>query len=142
MWFSYPDEPSKFYELSLDRVKEIVELNQNGRIPSDLEDFVEIPELDNAEPDYENVVGQDSLTRFDHKNKKNKRRSKGRSKRNPKAGPSNKPQNKRRPTNKNKQSNKQGESPKKPVKPKKKPNTGERAKPQMKKSNQNPNKSD
>lgn len=127
MWFSYPDEPSKFYELGLDRVKEIMELNEKGTFPQDLEDYVEIPELDNTEPDYENVVGQDSLTRFDQKAKKKNKRSKGRSRKNPNAAPTNKKPSKRGPSNR-------------PSKPKKgvgKP-TG---KPQMKKKgNQNPKK--
>ena len=127
MWFSYPDEPAKFYELSLDRVKEIIELNEKGTFPQDLEDFVEIPELDNTEPDYENVVGQDSLTRFDQKTKKKSKRSKGRSRKNPNTAPTNKKPAKRGPSNR-------------PSKPKKgggKP-TG---KPQMKKKgNQNPKK--
>lgn len=93
MWFSYPDEPTKFYELSLDRVNEIISLNQDGKTPQDLEDFVEIPEMEEVEPDYENVVGQDSLTRFDQKNKKsrNKKRN-SRSRNNKKTVPTNKKQ--------------------------------------------------
>ncbi len=88
-WYAYPEAPGKFFELSLDRVKEIIALNESNTFPDDLEGFVEIPELE-QEPDYENVVGQDSLTRFDRKksssrNKRNKRKSKG----------PNKPQNKR-----------------------------------------------
>lgn len=74
MWYSYQDEPLKFIELKLDRVNEIVEMNKNGEQPSDLMDFVEFKEVV-KEPDYANVVGQDSLTRFDgKKGGKNKKR--------------------------------------------------------------------
>lgn len=66
MWYSYQDEPLKFIELKLDRVNEIVEMNSNGKQPTDLMDFVDFKEVV-KEPDYANVVGQDSLTRFDNK---------------------------------------------------------------------------
>lgn len=89
MWYSYQDEPLKFIELKLDRVNEIVEMNKNEEKPNDLMDFVEIKEVI-KEPEYGNVVGQDSLTRFDkpkrkkgkHKkrNKNFKNRNKNRSK--------------------------------------------------------------
>lgn len=75
MWYSYQDEPLKFIELKLDRVNEIVEMNNNGKQPTDLMDFVDFKEVV-KEPDYANVVGQDSLTRFDNKKhgrSKNKR---------------------------------------------------------------------
>ncbi len=76
MWYSYQDEPLKFIELKLDRVNQIVEMNKNGEFPSDLMDFVDFKEVV-KEPDYANVVGQDSLTRFDgKKGGKNKKRRK------------------------------------------------------------------
>ena len=81
MWFNYADEPSKFICLHIDRVKEILELNSKGEKPQDLTDFEEElePVLSTREPDIENVVGQDSLTRFDHELKQ-KRRKKSRKK--------------------------------------------------------------
>jgi len=76
MWFNYADEPSKFVCLHIDRVKEILEMNSKGEKPQDLTDFEEElePVLSKREPDIENVVGQDSLTRFDHELKRNKRK--------------------------------------------------------------------
>lgn len=76
MWYSYQDEPLKFIELKLDRVNQIVEMNSKGEQPADLMDFVDFKEVV-KEPDYANVVGQDSLTRFD-----NKKQGKNKSKRN------------------------------------------------------------
>lgn len=82
MWYSYVDEPLKFIELKLDRVNEIVEMNKKGDFPSDLMDFVDFKEVV-KEPDYANVVGQDSLTRFDQpKHRKNKKRKGNRNRNN------------------------------------------------------------
>jgi len=64
MWYSYQDEPLKFIELKLNRVNEIVEMNKKDEKPNDLMGFVEF-KTEIKEPDYANVVGQDSLTRFD-----------------------------------------------------------------------------
>ncbi len=80
--------------LNVDAVKEIIEMNQKGEIPESLTDFEEEIIVEET-PDYMNVVGQDSLTRFDSKRPK---RKKGRRK---------KPQGKRQNPNQN---NKQGQS--------------------------------
>ena len=72
MWYSYQDEPLKFIELKVNRVNEIIELNKKGEKPADLIDFIDTKEVI-KEPDYANVVGQESLTRFDKPKKKNKR---------------------------------------------------------------------
>ncbi|HEV7736725.1 MAG TPA: regulatory iron-sulfur-containing complex subunit RicT, partial [Chlamydiales bacterium] len=60
--------------LSVDRVKEIVELNRKNIKPVDLK----LPEDDViiAEPDYENVVGQDRIDRMDKLKKKKKKKKK------------------------------------------------------------------
>lgn len=74
MWYSFEkDSNTTFVALSVDKVKEIIALNKQGNEPEKLEsDRIYIEEED--EPDYENIVGQESLTRFDnkHKNKKKK----------------------------------------------------------------------
>ncbi len=83
MWFTYPGEENTWIPLDIKRVKEIQELNRNGKKPEDLKDFAS-EDLKNVEVaksfDYENVVGQDSLTRLDErrKKKKSKNRSKNR----------------------------------------------------------------
>jgi cell fate regulator YaaT (PSP1 superfamily) len=82
MWYSYKDDPMSFIELKLDRVNEIIDLNKKGEKPQDLKSFVEFKEVV-KEPEYENVVGQDSLTRFDKpKNKKKKNWNKKRKNKN------------------------------------------------------------
>jgi hypothetical protein len=76
MWFSYPNQED-WIPLKVDRVKEIMAMNKKGQKPSNLKD--EAVELQTSAivekiPDYENVVGQDSLTRLDDKprNKNNR----------------------------------------------------------------------
>jgi len=84
MWFSYPREEA-WVPLPLSRVKEIQQMNKDGVIPADLGEIVEMETAPTKVLDYENVVGQDSLTRLDSSNnasrnkKKNKNRNKNRS---------------------------------------------------------------
>jgi len=101
MWFSYFDQMSVFIPVTVDRVKEIIEMNKKGELPADLgEAFKEKERLvTKREPDYENVVGQDSLTRFDTARKKKKKKPNNKNRNRPRpSGPINpRPQNK--PTN-------------------------------------------
>jgi hypothetical protein len=71
MWFSYPNMED-WIPLKVDRVKEIMAMNKKGLKPNNLkEEAVELVSTTVIEktPDYENVVGQDSLTRLDDKPK-------------------------------------------------------------------------
>jgi len=72
MWFSYPMDDT-WVPLEIDRVKEIQEQNKKGIIPADLGEAKEQESKPAKMPDYENVVGQDSLTRLDDRNRKNKK---------------------------------------------------------------------
>ena len=89
MWFMY-EGTSEFIALTPERVKEIIELNITKVRPSDLKDFSKEVIIVN-EPDYSNVVGQDSLNRFDtnFNRKKGKKPNK----------PVNSPSQERRPMN-------------------------------------------
>ncbi|MDB5133323.1 MAG: hypothetical protein JWR02_3072 [Mucilaginibacter sp.] len=80
MWFSYPGEEA-WVPLPLTRVKEIQQMNRGGIIPADLGEVVEIETKPVKILDYENVVGQDSLTRLDERNR-NKKKNKNRNKNN------------------------------------------------------------
>lgn len=108
MWFSYENQPSFWHVLTTDQVKEILSLNAKKKKVEALEDFVvDIPK---DEPkNFQNVVGQDDLNRFDKPTKK-KRKNK---KRKPNTGEGNKPttsnananannnNNRNKPSNKN-----------------------------------------
>jgi len=87
VWYSYKSDPSRFIELNLDKVQEIVSLNKKEDFPESLEMYVQTY-IEVAKPDYENVVGQDSITRFDKKSsskKSNKKRSNRNSSKKPSA---------------------------------------------------------
>lgn len=80
LWYSYHSDPSHFIELNLDRVQEIVSKNKQGEHPDSLEIFVQAF-VEEPKHDYENVVGQDSISRFDKQkgkrpNKKRNQKSK------------------------------------------------------------------
>ncbi len=84
MWFSYPNDEN-WIPLEISRVKEIRQLNKEGIKPDNLkEEAVEIDKPVIAKVlDYENVVGQDSLTRLDNKGghgKKNNRNNRNKPK--------------------------------------------------------------
>ncbi len=126
MWYAYTiDEKKEQRELQeggvggnwvmirVDRVKEIVDLNKQKIKPTDLilpEDI----EIEEAKPDYENVVGQDSIDRMDKlKKKKKKKKKSGGGERPPQAStpavaageakPANPNQQARQPQNPNRQ---------------------------------------
>jgi len=91
MWFSYPREES-WVPLPISKVKEIQQQNKDGVIPPDLGEMVEVENIPAKALDYENVVGQDSLTRLDERsrnnNNKKKNNNKNRNKNQKPGGPS------------------------------------------------------
>ncbi|ERJ60085.1 hypothetical protein M472_15075 [Sphingobacterium paucimobilis HER1398] len=74
MWFSYPGAEN-WIPLSISKVKELAEMNKGGVKPDALDYVPQV--VESKKPivfDYENVVGQDSLTRLDDKNKRRKKK--------------------------------------------------------------------
>jgi len=63
MWYGYKGEMG-LIAITPERVKEILKLNKEGKNPKDLNDFIE-KEIKEVEIGYSNVVGQDSLNRFE-----------------------------------------------------------------------------
>ncbi len=76
MWFAYTDNISSWHVLNVDQVKEIIAQNKQNINVTSLEDYaVEIAV--SQEKDFNNAMGQESLTRFDqprNKKKNNKKR--------------------------------------------------------------------
>lgn len=101
MWFS-PDPGSMaiMIPLGVERVRKIAAMNRKGVKVDKLEDETIVREVVVEEPAFENVVGQDSLTRFDRqaggsggsKNSRNRKRGEGN-----RQGDSNRPANGNRP---------------------------------------------
>lgn len=93
IWWSYTSEPDVFIPLSIARTKEIFKLNAENIKPADLLEPKQFKELEIVkQPDYENVVGQDSLTRFDSLKKKNNNNKPKHNNNNRKPNPNQKPQ--------------------------------------------------
>jgi len=90
IWWSYTSEPDVFHALSIERTKEIMRMNAEGQKPADLLEAKLYKELEVKKPDYENVVGQDSLTRFDKHKKQNNRNKNNQHKKQASQGPANK----------------------------------------------------
>lgn len=75
-WYSYDRNVAlNLTPVPVEKVKEIIALNKKGKLP---ERLIEIDErLNEKKHDFNDVIGQDSLTRFENKNpKKRKKRKK------------------------------------------------------------------
>ncbi|MGA9639503.1 PSP1 domain-containing protein [Flavobacterium sp.] len=71
MWFAYTNNFAQWHILKIDKVQEIIAENKLKKKVSSLEDFaVEI--IQEREKDFNNAMGQESLTRFDQPKKKKK----------------------------------------------------------------------
>ena len=101
MWFSYRNEPGVFIPMHVDAVRAVLESNQKGEIPEELIASVKaVEKIMNVEPQFENLVGQDSLTRFDKTSGK-QQRHKGNRNRQGKPANSGHPNQKPRPPKNN-----------------------------------------
>jgi len=73
MWYTFdPVNLVNFTPVPVERVKEVIELNKNGKKPDVLVDVTAI--VTEGPLDFKNEVGQDSLTRFDDKKPKKKKK--------------------------------------------------------------------
>ncbi|MFZ1694811.1 MAG: regulatory iron-sulfur-containing complex subunit RicT [Flavobacteriales bacterium] len=76
MWYGFkkPGEAFVMAGFPVDVVRDILAQNKQGIEPEVDLNMADEPEPTVKAPDYENVVGQDDLTRFDNKNKGSKKR--------------------------------------------------------------------
>jgi hypothetical protein len=81
LWYAYKGEWMNWHLLTTDQANEIISLNKAKKPVSSLEDFAHEDKVEAPEKVFENVVGQDSLNRFDRPKQK-KGRNKSRSKKN------------------------------------------------------------
>ena len=79
LWYTYKENRVKWFKLTLEQVQEIIALNKNNEKALSLEEY-ELDLVEVATVDFENVVGQDSLTRFDAPKRKKKRNTRNKSK--------------------------------------------------------------
>lgn len=77
MWYAYKGEWITWFPIEVGEVSTIVELNKNGLKAESLEAYALVQETD-TQVAFENVVGQDSLTRFDVKRRSHRGKSRRR----------------------------------------------------------------
>ncbi|MGB0879223.1 MAG: PSP1 domain-containing protein [Polaribacter sp.] len=83
LWYTYKEERFKWFRLTLEQVLEIIDLNKNNEKSVSLEEYESEIEV-TPKVSFEDVVGQDSLTRFDTpKVSKRRRKNRNRKKKKP-----------------------------------------------------------
>jgi len=114
LWYAYEGEWMNWFTIKSEDANEMIRMNKAKEPVAAIEDFAEEDVKDEVKVEFENVVGQESLTRFDQpkrrrRNNRKKPQSKGKeaaksTDRKLKAE-ENKPANKRRPNSRRKKNN-------------------------------------
>lgn len=74
MWYAYEGEWMNWHKITTEQANEIIELNKSKKKVASLEEYAS-DLLEDTKTEFENVVGQDSLTRFDSPRRNKKRRN-------------------------------------------------------------------
>lgn len=76
LWYAYEGEWMNWYKISAKDANEMIRMNKADKPVATIEDYVEDELLTVEKLEFENVVGQDSLTRFDQpKRSRNQRKN-------------------------------------------------------------------
>ena len=97
MWYAYEGEWMNWHVITTDQANEIIEKNKKKEKVASLEEYA-AEHVQDTKNEFENVVGQDSLTRFDNPKAKNKRKN-NKNNRNKNNNNKNKTQNRNRNRN-------------------------------------------
>jgi cell fate regulator YaaT (PSP1 superfamily) len=76
LWYAYENKGMDWHELTTEQVKKIIKAEKEAKPVTGLENFSAKLEPESKTKNFENVVGQDSLTRFDRPGKKRKKNKK------------------------------------------------------------------
>ncbi len=77
IWYAYEENPIQWHQLTVEQTNEIISLNKQNKKGRSLEDYALDLNLDKEEIlDSIDIVGQNSLTRFDTQKRRKKRRNK------------------------------------------------------------------
>ena len=83
LWYAYKENPVTWHKLTVAQTNQIIELNKNNSKATSLEEYALELEFEATETSkFTDVVGQDSLTRFDKPKFKRKKKRKNRNFRN------------------------------------------------------------
>jgi len=92
MWYAYEGEWMNWHVITTAQANEIIEKNKKKEKVANLEEYA-AEHIEDAKNEFENVVGQDSLTRFDSPKPKNKRKNNRNNRNNKNRNNKNKSQN-------------------------------------------------
>ncbi|WP_299244744.1 regulatory iron-sulfur-containing complex subunit RicT [uncultured Aquimarina sp.] len=126
LWYAYEGEWMNWHKISADHANEIIDANKKKEKVASLEEFAS-ELIEDTKVDFENVVGQDSLTRFDQPKRSNRRRNKNRNRNKKKVSAE-----KQKPTT---QKSKEGNTESKNSNRKRNNNRNKKRKPQQRKNN-------
>ena len=79
LWYAYEGEWMNWHKIAAEDVNEIIAANVNNEKVQSLEEFAS-DLIEDTKTDFENVVGQDSLTRFDQPKRTKRRRNRNKKK--------------------------------------------------------------
>jgi len=82
VWYAYKDNPAHWHKLTTEQANEIIALNKENEKPDNLEEYSDELIIEVKKDVFANVVGQDSLTRFDKPKRKKRRNNKNRNRNN------------------------------------------------------------
>ena len=74
MWYAYEGEWMNWHVITTDQANEIIAKNKKKEKVASLEEYA-AEHIQDTKTEFENVVGQDSLTRFDNPKSKKKRKN-------------------------------------------------------------------
>ena len=74
MWYAYEGEWMNWHKITTQQANEIIDLNKQKKKVASLEEYTSTL-IEDTKTEFENVVGQDSLTRFDSPKRSRKRKS-------------------------------------------------------------------
>ncbi|WP_242131072.1 PSP1 domain-containing protein [Aestuariivivens marinum] len=74
MWYAYEGEWMNWHRITVEQANEIIGFNKKGKTVTSLEEYVS-DVIEDTKTEFENVVGQDSLTRFDNPKRNRKRKN-------------------------------------------------------------------
>ena len=100
MWFAYEGEWMNWHIITTEQANEIIEKNKKKEKVASLEEYA-AEHIQDTKVEFENVVGQDSLTRFDSPKSKNKRKNNKNNRNNKSRNNNNNSNNKNKSQNRN-----------------------------------------
>ena len=141
VWYAYKDNPAHWHKITTEQANEIIALNKENNKPENLEEYSEELIIEVKKDVFANVVGQDSLTRFDKPKRKKRRNNRNRNKNNQNkrqgSNTQQKKNTKKQPVKNNQQKNQKSNNKKQPQNTK--PKTNNQNKNRRRKPNNNQN---